>query len=123
MSIVTEPPIAKPSRPSSERRYGGADAGAVMSMSAEIARLPCARISVGTLADAVEANPPTVVALLARGLAAPEAKTADAPMFVAVAVGVDIIAALSIALPLVLDRALCEARMRPRRDARREVSR
>lgn len=89
----------------------------------EIRRLTSVRVTVGTLADAVEANPPTVVALLARGLAAPEAKTADAPMFVAVAVGVDIIAALSIALPLVLDRALCEARMRPRRDARREVSR
>ena len=89
-------------------------------MRTEIAGLARARVSVGTLADRVEVAPPTVVALLARGLAAPDATT-DAPMFVAVAVGCDIIAALPIALPLLLDRALCEARMRPRWDARGAV--
>ena len=89
-------------------------------MRTEVARLARARVSVGTLADRIEVAPPTVVALLARGLAASEATT-DSPMFVAVAVGFDIIAALPIALPLLLDRALCEARMRPRWDARRAV--
>ena len=89
-------------------------------MRTEVARLARARVSVGTLADRIEVAPPTVVALLARGLAASDATT-DAPMFVAVAVGFDIIAALPIALPLLLDQALCEARMRPRWDARRAV--
>mgnify|MGYP001356571728 CR=1 FL=1 len=89
-------------------------------MRTEVARLARARVSVGTLADRIEVAPPTVVALLARGLAAPDATT-DATMFVAVAVGFEIIAALPIALPMLLDRALCEARMRPRWDARRAV--
>ena len=89
-------------------------------MEVEIAGLARARVSVGTLADRIEVAPPTVVALLARGLAASDATT-DAPIFVAVAVGFDIIAALPIALPLLLDRALCEARMRPRWDAQRAV--